>query len=97
MTRIVLAALVLLNCATFGTEVLAQANQTVNPVPTPPPTINTATTTWQTSCDMQAMTCQTACVPITGSTATTALAPAGITSACNLNCTSQQLVCKQRC
>jgi hypothetical protein len=31
MRRIVLAALVLLNCASFGTELFAQANQTVNP------------------------------------------------------------------
>jgi len=41
MTRIVLAALVVLNCVAFATVVFAQANQTVNPVPITPPTINT--------------------------------------------------------
>jgi hypothetical protein len=41
MTRIVLAALVLLNCAAFGTEVFAQAGQTINPVPLTPPSVNT--------------------------------------------------------
>ncbi len=41
MTRIVLAALVLLNCTAFASEVFAQAGQTVNPVPITPPSINT--------------------------------------------------------
>ena len=96
MTRIVLAALVLLNCAAFGTEVFAQASQTVNPVPITPPTLNTITTTCQTSCDVQAMTCLNSCVPT--STATAA-SPGAATSSgtCNLGCTTQQLVCKQRC
>ena len=48
MTRIVLAALVLLNCAAFATEVFAQANQVINPVPLTPPTVNTTTTTSDT-------------------------------------------------
>jgi hypothetical protein len=97
MRRIVLAALVLLNCAAFGTELFAQANQTVNPVPLTPPSVNTATTTCQINCDTQAMFCQNSCVPITGTTAANPAAPAGASSACNLSCTSQQLVCKQRC
>ena len=69
MRRIVLAALVLLNCASFGTELFAQASQTVTPVPITPPTLNTTTT----------------------------LAAPSSAGACNLSCTTQQLVCKQRC
>ena len=94
MTRILLPALVLLNCAAFGTEVFAQAGQTVNPVPITPPTLNTATTTCQINCDTQAMFCQNSCVP---TAAINPAAPAGVTSNCNLSCTTQQLVCKQRC
>ena len=41
MTRVMLAALVLLNCALFGTETFGQAGQTVNPVPLTAPTVNT--------------------------------------------------------
>src|SRR5262245_16833990 len=45
MTRIVLApVVVLLSCASFANELFAQANQTVNPVPITPPTLNTTTT-----------------------------------------------------
>ena len=103
MKRIVLAALVLVTCVAFATELLAQANQTVTPVPLTPPTVNTTTTTCQVNCDTQAMICQNACIP---TTAATSLAnpfgstnPAGSASsgACNLSCTSAQLVCKQRC
>src|SRR5262245_46738528 len=96
MTRIVLAALVVLSCAASATELFAQANQTVNPVPITPPTINTTTLTCQINCDTQAMICQNACIP---STAATLASPAGSGSsgACNLSCTSAQLVCKQRC
>jgi hypothetical protein len=96
MTRIVLPALVLLNCAAFGTEVFAQASQTINPVPLTPPSVNTTTTTCQINCDTQAMTCQNSCLPTTAATAANPLAPAG-SSACTFNCTTQQLVCKQRC
>jgi hypothetical protein len=104
MTRIALTALVLLNCAAFGTEVFAQANQTVNPVPITPPTLNTATTACQINCDTLAMNCQNSCIPTAGTVvvnpalpgATLAL-PAGANSTCTLSCTSQQLVCKQRC
>src|SRR5215471_380620 len=58
MTRIVLAALVLLNCTAVATELFAQANQVINPVPLTPPTVNTTTTTCQINCDTQARTCQ---------------------------------------
>ena len=96
MTRIVLAALVLLNCTAVATEVFAQAGQVTNPVPLAPPTVNTTTTACQTNCDTQAMNCQNSCIPTTASVATN---PAATTStgACNLSCTTQQLVCKQRC
>jgi hypothetical protein len=98
MTRIVLAALVLLNCAVFGTETFGQAGQTINPVPITPPTLNTTTTTCQINCDTQAMFCLNNCVPITGSPAqANPTVPAGVTGTCNLSCTTQQLVCKQRC
>jgi hypothetical protein len=97
MTRIVLAALVLLNCAAFGTEVFAQAGQTINPVPLTPPSVNTTTTTCQINCDTQAMNCQNSCIPTTSATVASPLAPAGSSTACRLSCTSQQLVCKQRC
>ena len=96
MKRIVQAALVLVTCATFATELFAQANQTVNPVPTTPPTINTTTLTCQVNCDTQAMICQNACIPTTAATVANPAA-AGSSGACNLNCTTQQLVCKQRC
>jgi hypothetical protein len=96
MTRIVLAALVLLNCTTFASEVFAQAGQTVNPVPITPPTINTTTLTCQINCDTQAMNCQNSCVPTTAAVTANPAAGAG-SGACNLSCTTQQLVCKQRC
>src|SRR6266481_522566 len=97
MRRIVLAALVLLNCAAFGTELFAQANQTVNPVPITPPTLNTTTTTCQTTCDTQAMLCLNTCVSTAAAPTTTTLAAPSSAGACNLSCTTQQLVCKQRC
>ena len=96
MTRIVLAALVLLNCTAVATELFAQANQVINPVPLTPPTVNTTTTTCQVNCDTQAMNCQNACIPTTAA-AQASPAGSGGTGACNLSCTSQQLVCKQRC
>lgn len=96
MTRIVLAALVLLSCASFATELFAQATQTVTPVPIIPPSLNTTTLTCQINCDTQAMNCQNSCVPTTAAVANTAL-PAGISGSCNLGCSTQQLVCKQRC
>src|SRR5262249_11695542 len=96
MTRIVLAALVLLNCTAFATELFAQSNQVTNPVPLTPPTVNTTTTTCQVNCDTQAMTCQNSCVPTTAAVTANPAASSG-SGACNLSCTSQQLVCKQRC
>jgi len=99
MTRIVIAALALVNCASFGTELFAQANQTVNPVPITPPTLNTTTLTCQINCDTLAMTCQNSCIPTapTAAPATTAPTTVPSTANCNLSCTTQQLVCKQRC
>jgi hypothetical protein len=96
MTRIVLAALALLICATFATEVFAQAGQTINPVPLTPPSINTTTTTCQTSCDVQAMTCQNTCFAAAAAGQTNILTPT-FANTCVFNCTNQQLVCKQRC
>ena len=96
MKRIVLGALVLVTCVAFATELLAQASQTVNPVPITPPTINTTTLTCQVNCDTQAMICQNACIPTTAATVASPAA-SGSSGACNLSCTSQQLVCKQRC
>ena len=94
MTRLVLAALVLLNCASFTTKLFAQASQTAPPVPLTAPSVNTTTVTCQINCDLQAMSCQNSCVP------TTAAVTSGATgggAACNLSCSTQQLVCKQRC
>ena len=96
MTRIVLAALVVLNCTAFATEVFAQAGQTVNPVPITPPTLNTTTLTCQINCDTLAMTCQNSCIPTTAAIAANPATPPSA-GACALSCTSQQLVCKQRC
>jgi len=72
MTRVMLAALVLLNCALFGTETFGQAGQTINPVPLTAPTVNTTTTTCQINCDTQAMTCHGSCLPTTAATQATA-------------------------
>ena len=96
MTRIVLAALALLVCATFGTEVFAQASQTITPVPLTPPSINTTTTTCQINCDTQAMTCQGTCSAAVAAGTVNLLAPT-FGNTCTFNCTNQQLVCKQRC
>jgi hypothetical protein len=96
MKRIVLAALMLVTCVACATELLAQASQTVNPVPITPPTINTTTLTCQVNCDTQAMICQNACIPTTAA-AQANPAASGSSGACNLTCTSAQLVCKQRC
>ena len=93
MTRIVLAALVLLNCAALGTELFAQSGQVTNPVPLTPPTVNTTTTTCQIACDGQAMTCMSSCSPI----GPIANPNPDFRAACSLSCASQQLVCKQRC
>lgn len=70
--------------------------QQVAPIPVAPtPLISSQTSTaCLVSCDTQVMNCQNACV-VVGPT-TGAANPAG-TAPCNLNCTAQQLVCKQAC
>ena len=92
MTRFVLAALVLLSCAVFATELSAQSGQVTNPVPLTPPSVNTTITTCQTTCDVQ-----NSCVPTSTATAASPGAATSSAGACNLSCTTQQLVCKQRC
>jgi hypothetical protein len=93
MTRIGLACVVVaVGCTTFGAELFAQASQTAPPVPLATPSINTRTHTCHTTCDTQAMNCMNSCVvPISPT------APTGSTGSCNLNCTTSQLTCKQRC
>jgi hypothetical protein len=93
MKWLVLAALALLNCASFTTLLFAQASQTAPPVPLTTPSLNTTTLTCQINCDTQAMNCQNSCIP---TAAPTPGAPAA-SGACNLSCSTQQLVCKQRC
>jgi hypothetical protein len=93
MKCIALACAVAMSCATFGTEVVAQSNQTAPPVPLTTPSINTTTLQCQITCDTQAMNCLNSCVaPVINPTA-----PAGVTSSCNLSCATSQLTCKQRC
>jgi hypothetical protein len=45
------------------------------------------------------MTCQNSCIPTTAAAAATPTTPSSTSAAgaCALSCTSQQLVCKQRC
>jgi hypothetical protein len=92
--RIALLGVVLLGCASFATELLAQSGQTVNPVPITPPSIQTSTLTCQINCDTQAMNCTNGCLP---TTAAQTLGAAAGSPSCNLACSTQQLVCKQRC
>lgn len=95
-TRIVLtAALALWSWVSLTSAVLAQASQTVTPVPITPPTLNTTTLTCQVNCDTQAMNCQNSCVA--PAISNLVASPTGVTSPCTLSCSSQQLVCKQRC
>jgi hypothetical protein len=91
--RYLLALCTLLIVLAASDHLMAQSGQTV---PAPPLTLLplTATSTaCQTSCDVIAMNCQSACVPV-GPTATTTLSAPG---ACNNACTTQALVCKQTC
>ena len=92
--RIALLAAVLLSGAAFATELLAQSGQTVNPVPIVPPSLQTSTLTCQINCDTQAMNCANGCLP---TTAAQTLGAAAGSPSCNLACSTQQLVCKQRC
>ncbi len=74
-----------------GTTSFAQ--QTVTPSLQPQLLPQTSTyTTCTLGCDMQAMGCQSQCVPI-GPVAT----PTAASSQCPLSCATQQLVCKQNC
>jgi hypothetical protein len=68
----------------------------VQPTPlVPTPLISSQTSTaCLVSCDTQVMNCQNACVVVGPATGT--LNPAG-NAPCTLNCTAQQLVCKQAC
>jgi hypothetical protein len=68
----------------------------VQPVPlTRTPLISSQTSTaCLVGCDTQLMNCQNACVVVGPATGTPN--PAG-NAPCSLNCTTQQLVCKQTC
>jgi hypothetical protein len=74
---------------------LAQSSQTVQPAPLPQLLPQSSTSTaCLVACDTNAMNCQNACVVVGPITTTTTPVTS---SACNLNCTSVQLVCKQSC
>ena len=96
---ILLAAVVVLTCASFGPDLFAQSSQTVTPVPMTPPSVNTTTLTCQINCDTQAMNCMNNCIPIGGLTVNSAGAVSSpvVNPSCNSTCSSQQLVCKQQC
>jgi hypothetical protein len=100
MTKpILFVGVALLICASFEPELFAQSNQTVNPVPITPPSLNTTTLTCQINCDTQAMNCMNNCIPIGGLTVNSAGAVSSpvVNPSCNSTCSSQQLVCKQQC
>jgi hypothetical protein len=81
--------------AAFGTERVRLA-QTQNIPPPPPVQLLPQTSIANTctlGCDTAAMGCLNTCVPIGPATSTSS----GASAQCNLACTSQQLVCKQRC
>jgi hypothetical protein len=76
--------------------------QTTTPAPTitlnPPPsqTFNNC----MISCGTQAGTCQNTCLAISAGVATASVTAVGSTTnptQCNLNCTSQMLICQQNC
>jgi hypothetical protein len=74
--------------------------QTVQPFVPPPPQLlpsASAFTTCTMNCDTQAMNCLGTCVPTPTAPTTTTPAAVPSTGSCNLSCTTQQLVCKQRC
>src|SRR5215475_4517835 len=77
-----------------GNALPPTGTQTVQPIPLPPPELPAAAsgfTTCTLRCDTLAMNCQNSCVPATGAAAANPLAPAGVTSSCNLSCATQQL------
>jgi hypothetical protein len=82
--------------AAFGAEHvrLAQAGQTVAPPPVRAPSIDQSTTSCQITCDSSAMNCMNNCGFVTGAQAA---ANPDFRAQCSLSCSSQQLVCKQRC
>jgi hypothetical protein len=93
MTRIVLTVFVLLDCVAFGTELFAQAGQTINPVPL---TADLEHGNHHMSDQLRhAGNVLPECVR-SGEPPANPAAPA-TSGACNLNCTTQQLICKQRC
>jgi hypothetical protein len=94
--RVSILLALLIPSGAFGAERvrMAQAGQTVTPVPAPPPSLSLATTSCQISCDTQAMNCMNNCGLITGAQATAA---PDFRVQCSLGCSSQQLVCKQGC
>ena len=88
---------VLCSSAAFGTERVRIA-QTFQNVPPPPPVqllpSVSPNTTCALGCDLLAMNCLNTCVPVAPATSTAA---PGSNAQCSLTCTTQQLVCKQRC
>jgi hypothetical protein len=93
MIRCMLGLLIMvLTCVLPATELFAQAGQTVPAVPQRPPSIDTTSFTCRINCDTQAMNCQNTCP-----SGLLAAANPGSQANCTLGCSSQQLVCKQRC
>jgi hypothetical protein len=92
MEQLSILLTVLGTSAAFGADRirLAQSSQTVQPLP-PPQLLPQATAagTCAITCDSVAMSCMNTCV---------GLGPASPANPqCSLSCTTQQLICKQRC
>jgi hypothetical protein len=81
--------------AAFGTERVRLAQSQTVPPPPPVQLLPSVSlnNTCMLGCDTAAMGCLNTCVPIGAATSTSS----GASAQCNLTCTSQQLVCKQRC
>jgi hypothetical protein len=73
---------------------LAQAGQTAPPPPVRAPSLDQTTTSCQINCDSSAMNCMNNCGFVTGAQAA---ANPDFRAQCSLSCSSQQMVCKQRC
>ena len=102
MRRILQVALLLIFCGSAVEPSLAQVQITPTPLTTTPLIAGPNTTACANSCDIAAMSCQSSCLvvgptvipnPAGGATASTPT----INPSCTLNCSSQQLVCKQAC
>ena len=95
MRYVLQVCILLILAGNSPTQAQQSSTGVVQPSPlTPTPLISSqASTACLVGCDTQAMNCQNTCVVI-GSSATPNPSPA---ATCNLNCTSQQLVCKQVC